>query len=47
MERKKANFEDRDFNSKVAYFPDGYRKKAKDTISPRALKHILELTYLK
>jgi len=47
IERKKANFEDRDFNSKVAYFPDGYRKKAKDTISPRALKHILELTFLK
>lgn len=28
IERKKANFENIDFNSKVAYFPDGYRKKA-------------------
>jgi DNA-binding sugar fermentation-stimulating protein len=46
-DRKKANFQGREFDSKVAYFPDGYRKKAKDTISPRALKHIQELTYLK
>jgi len=34
-------------NSKIAYFPDGYRKKALDTISPRALKHIKELGYIK
>jgi DNA-binding sugar fermentation-stimulating protein len=26
-ERAKMDFSDRDFNSKVAYFPDGYRKK--------------------
>lgn len=31
------------FNEKISYFPDGYRKKAKDTVSPRALKHIQEL----
>jgi len=37
------NFEGRDFCSKVAYFPDGYRKKSTDTVSPRALKHIREL----
>jgi DNA-binding sugar fermentation-stimulating protein len=46
-ERKKMDFSNRDFNSKVAYFPDGYRKKTTDTISPRALKHIKELTYIK
>lgn len=46
-DRKKMDFTGRDPNSKVAYFPDGYRKKAKDTISPRALKHIKELTLIK
>jgi DNA-binding sugar fermentation-stimulating protein len=47
VERKKKNYESRDFNSKVAYFPDGYRKKKIDTVSPRALKHIRELTLIK
>jgi DNA-binding sugar fermentation-stimulating protein len=42
-DRKKMNFEGRDFNSKVSYFPDGYRKKSTDPVSPRALKHIREL----
>jgi len=46
-ERKNKNYDLYEYNSKIAYFPDGYRKKAKDTISPRALKHITELTYLK
>ncbi len=46
-ERKKHNFDDRNINSKVAYFPDGYRKKTDDPVSPRALKHIQELTYIK
>lgn len=46
-ERKKKNYNGYDFNSKVAYFPDGYRKKPGDTISPRALKHIQELEILK
>jgi DNA-binding sugar fermentation-stimulating protein len=46
-DRKKMNFEGRDFNSKVAYFPDGYRKKTTDTVSPRALKHIRELEIIK
>lgn len=46
-DRKNMNFEDRDVNSKIAYFPDGYRKKQKDTVSPRALKHITELTKIK
>ena len=40
-------FSNRDFNSKVAYFPDGYRKKSSDPVSPRALKHIRELTLIK
>lgn len=48
-ERKKRNYsvEQFDFNSKVAYFPDGYRKKTNDPVSPRALKHIQELTLIK
>jgi len=46
-DRKKLCFDDRDINSKVAYFPDGYRKKSTDTISPRALKHINELALIK
>ena len=46
-ERKNKNYDDRIYNTKIAYFPDGYRKKTTDTISPRALKHIKELTYLK
>ena len=40
-------FDNRDINSKVSYFPDGYRKKTTDTISPRALKHINELALIK
>jgi DNA-binding sugar fermentation-stimulating protein len=46
-ERCNYDFEERDFNSKVAYFPDGFRKKPTDTVSPRALKHISELTLIK
>ena len=46
-ERGKIDFTGRDFNSKVAYFPDGYRKKSSDPVSPRALKHIRELTLIK
>ena len=46
-ERNKMDFSDREFHSKVAYFPDGYRKKSTDVVSPRALKHINELTYIK
>jgi len=30
-----------------AFFPDGYRKKKTDIISPRALKHIQELQQIK
>lgn len=46
-ERAKMDFSNRTFNDKVAYFPDGYRKTTLDPVSPRALKHIQELTYLK
>ena len=46
-ERGKLDFTNREFNSKVAYFPDGYRKKSTDPVSPRALKHIRELTFIK
>lgn len=46
-DRKKKCYNDRDVNSKVAYFPDGYRKKSTEPVSPRALKHIQELTLIK
>lgn len=46
-ERSKMDFSGYNFNSKVAYFPDGYRKKSSDPVSPRALKHIRELTLIK
>jgi DNA-binding sugar fermentation-stimulating protein len=46
-ERKNKCYDDRAYNSKVAYFPDGYRKKSTDPVSPRALKHIKELTLIK
>ncbi len=46
-DRKSKCYDDRQQNSKVAYFPDGYRKKSTDTVSPRALKHIRELTLVK
>lgn len=32
------------WNEKIAYFPDGYRKTNVDVVSPRALKHVCELT---
>lgn len=43
-EKKKMDFSTRKYTSKISYFPDGYRKKVKDTVSPRALKHIQHLT---
>ena len=46
-DRKKKCYDDRSVDSKVAYFPDGYRKKSADPVSPRALKHIRELTLIK
>ena len=46
-DRKGKCYDDMPYNTKVAYFPDGYRKKSADTVSPRALKHIKELTLIK
>lgn len=46
-ERKNKNYDDWDINSKIACFPDGYRKKSTDPVSPRALKHVRELTLIK
>ncbi len=46
-DRKNKCYGSRSLDSKVAYFPDGYRKKSTDTVSPRALKHIKELTLIK
>jgi DNA-binding sugar fermentation-stimulating protein len=40
------NFINREYNSKVAYFPDGYRKSSFEPVSERALKHINELAYI-
>lgn len=45
--KKNVSYDDREYNTKIAYFPDGYKKASKDPVSPRALKHIQELTYLK
>jgi DNA-binding sugar fermentation-stimulating protein len=46
-DRKKKCYDEFEYSSKVAYFPDGYRKKTTDTVSPRALKHIKELALIK
>ena len=46
-DRKHKCYDERAQNSKVAYFPDGYRKKSTATVSPRALKHLQELTLVK
>ena len=41
---EKSNlFKDKKAHEKIAYFPDGYRKKKGDIVSERALKHINEL----
>lgn len=46
-ERAKMDFSGRAPSSKVAYFPEGYRKKVGEPVSPRALKHIRELTWIR
>lgn len=46
-ERKTRDYSDTStwkWDDKIAYFPDGYRKNAKEPVSPRALKHVQELT---
>ena len=46
-ERKKRDYTGWNCKEKVAYFPDGYRKKKTQTVSERALKHVNELNKLK
>ena len=48
-ERKKMTnnqFDHLSYNEKIAYFPDGYRKNIKAPVSPRALKHLHDLSCL-
>lgn len=44
---KQQKYIDYDFNSKIAYFPEGYRKSKNVSMSPRACKHLQELTQIK
>tara|TARA_Y100000768_G_scaffold381494_1_gene360247 strand:+ start:1829 stop:2695 length:867 start_codon:yes stop_codon:yes gene_type:complete len=43
---KQGAFKNMQFNEKISYFPDGYRKKKGAIVSERALKHINELKNL-
>ena len=45
--KKMLNFDDKNFDEKIAYFPDGYRKKKDILISERAFKHLNDLIILK
>ena len=47
LKEKPDVFDNCKYNDKIAYFPDGYRKKQTDTVSPRALKHVQELEQIK
>ena len=46
-ERKTLNFQNKNFDEKISYFPDGYRKKKGNLVSERAFKHINELMEIK
>ena len=46
-DKKNLDFSNKKINDKIAYFPDGYRKKKNDVVSPRALKHVHELQLMK
>lgn len=46
-ELKTMNFDTIEYNKKISYFPDGYRKTRDATVSERALKHVTELTKIK
>jgi DNA-binding sugar fermentation-stimulating protein len=46
-ELKKLNIDDFEYDEKIAYFPDGYRKNKQVTVSERALKHVQELMKIK
>jgi DNA-binding sugar fermentation-stimulating protein len=43
--KERKNYDTSNYNKyeKIAIFPDGYRKNAKDLISPRAYKHVNDL----
>jgi len=45
-ERNRMDFSHLDTHDKIAYFPDGYRKHKSSPVSPRATKHVQELTKL-
>lgn len=48
--RKKNDYTDTTkwlWNNKIAYFPDGYRKKKNAPVSERAIKHLHDLTEIK
>lgn len=44
---KKMDFSDKEPHEKMAYFPDGYRKKKGAPVSERAIKHVNELAQVK
>ena len=46
VKEHKEELDAMDFDNKIAYFPDGYRKSGDAVVSPRALKHIQELEEL-
>lgn len=46
IRKKRGYLQDMDRNDKVAIFPDGFRKKQTDPVSPRALKHVQELQHI-
>jgi len=46
LKKSRVQVEVNEAKDKIAYFPDGYRKKADEAISPRALKHVEHLTRL-
>lgn len=46
-DKLKNRGDNKEYDKKTAYFPDGYRKTSKDVVSPRALKHIEELEKIK
>jgi len=45
--RKTRKYIDNEYDNKIAYFPDGYRKNNDKLVSERALKHINELSNIK
>lgn len=47
IDRKKMDFSKKKYDEKIAYFPDGYRKKNSNVVSERALKHVQELEKIK